>query len=135
MNCSISTNKDKLDVMAIYEYIHIKSYWGKNRTLEDVQLSIDNSLCFGMYDQNDKQIGFARVVTDFVVFAYLMDVIIFPEVQGKGYGKQLMRFILKHKSLKKVQTFALKTRDAQGLYTPFGFQSVGNSKLWMAMDS
>lgn len=135
MNYTISTNKEKLEVETIHNFIHFKSYWGKDRSLQDVQCTIDNSLCFGMYDLHEKQIGFARVVTDFVVFAYLMDVIIFKEYQGKGHGKQLIRAILEHKSLEKIQTFALKTKDAHELYQQFGFQKVGNSRMWMAKDS
>ncbi len=135
MNYTISTNKGKLDVGAIHNFIHLKSYWGKDRSLEDVQLTIDNSLCFGMYDLHEKQVGFARVVTDFVVFAYLMDVIIFKDYQGKGLGKRLINAILEHKSLEKIQTFALKTKDAHELYRQFGFQKVGDSMMWMAKDS
>jgi len=135
MNYTFTTDKDKLDVQAIHDFIQKETYWGKDRSLKEVQLTIKNSLCFGLYDQFDNQLGFARVVTDFVVFAYLMDVIIFKKFQGKGLGKHLIRFILEHESLASIQTFALKTRDAQGLYQQFGFQKVGGSPLWMAKDS
>lgn len=134
MKIAISTDKEKLDVHAIYNFMHMETYWARERSMEDVQLTIKHSLCFGMYDLFDKQIGFARVVTDFVVFAYLMDVVIFKSFQGRGLGKQLIQFILDHESLKKVQTFALKTRDAQGLYKQFGFHKVGDSELWMAKE-
>ena len=135
MNFPISTDKDKLDVIVIHNYISNDTYWGKGRSMEEVQLTIENSLCFGIYDPFGKQIGFARLVTDYVVFAYLMDVIILTAYQGKGLGKKLIQFILEHDSLARVQTFALKTRDAQGLYQQFGFHKVGNSGLWMAKDN
>ncbi|MBT8183269.1 MAG: GNAT family N-acetyltransferase [Eudoraea sp.] len=135
MNCTFSTDKEKLNVMALSEFIRKETYWGKERALEEVQHTIDHSLCFGMYDPTDTQIGFARVITDYVVFPYLMDVIIFKAQQGKGFGKQMIRHILEHDSLKRIQTFALKTRDAQELYRQFGFETIGGSQLWMAKDN
>ena len=135
MQYRCSTEKEKLDITAIHSYISGESYWGKDRSLEEVQQSIENSLCFGMYDDENTQIGFARVVTDYVVFAYLMDVIIFKPYRGQGHGKRLIQYILAHQSIDKIQTFALKTRDAHQLYEQFGFKKLGNSPLWMARDN
>ena len=87
-----------------------------------------------MYDQNDNQIGFTRLVTDYVLFAYLMDVIIFPEYQGSGYGKKLVAHIMSHEIIKKVKTVALKTKDAHELYAKHGFKVVGDSPMWMSID-
>ena len=70
----ISTDKNQLDLDYIYTYLS-NSYWAKDRTRENILLSINNSICFGVYFEK-KQIGFARLVTDYGVFAYLMDVFI-----------------------------------------------------------
>lgn len=134
MDFSISTDKTKLNLDAIHQYIGSESYWGIGRTKEEVQITIDNSLCFGIYDSNDHQMGFARIVTDHLVFAYLMDVIIFTKYQGKGLGKQLVNYMMNHEVIKKVGTVALKTKDAHALYEKHGFKKVGNSELWMSID-
>lgn len=134
MDFTISTDKTKLNVDAIHQYIDSESYWGKGRTKEEVQITIDNSLCFGLYNTNDNQIGFARIVTDYLVFAYFMDVIIFTKYQRKGFGKHLVNHIMNHEVVKKVGTVALKTKDAHSLYEKHGFQKVGDSSLWMSID-
>lgn len=134
MTYSIETDKDKLDVHKIHQYICNESYWGKGRTLEEVETTILNSFCFGMYDQNGNQIGFARLVTDYILFAYIMDVIIFSEFQGNGYGKKLVEHIMLHEIIKKVKTVALKTKDAHALYARHGFKAVGDSAFWMSID-
>ena len=76
MQYLISTDKSKLNVEAIHDYLCNKSYWAKGRSLDDVKKSIDNSICFGLYDSEGNTLGFARVVTDQVVYAYLMDLFI-----------------------------------------------------------
>lgn len=133
MDCYISTDKDKLDIPKIHQEVK-STYWGGYRTLELTEKTIENCLCFGLYTQGDVQIGFARVLTDKVVFAYIMDVIIFEPHKGKGLGKMLVKQILEHPDIKVVFTVALKTKDAHGLYEPLGFSKVGNSEMWMAMD-
>ena len=134
METYISTNKEDLDIPKIHRYISEDSYWGKGRSLEDVQKTIDNSLCFGLYLETDEQLGFARVVTDFVVFAYMMDVIIVDSHQGKGLGNRLISHIMDSDKLKNIKTIALKTKDAHLLYERFGFEKIGDSKLWMTKD-
>ncbi|WP_303922911.1 GNAT family N-acetyltransferase [Draconibacterium sediminis] len=116
----ISTDKEKLDIRAIHSYLANESYWAKGRTLETVQRSIENSLCFGVYLEN-RQVGFARVITDYAVFAWLLDVFILPEYQGNGYGKKLLRAIMTHDNLQGLRRWGLGTDDAHGLYKQFGF--------------
>ncbi len=96
------------------------SYWAKDRSVETIQKSIDHSLCFGVYFDNE-QIGFARVMSDRTIFAYIMDVFIVEQYQGNGYSKQLMQAILDHEELRPVENWFLRTMDAQGLYAQFGF--------------
>ena len=114
----ISTDKSKLQIGVIHQFL-TKTYWAKGRTIKEVKKSIENSFCFGVY-LNDKQIGFARIVTDYVVFAYIMDVFTLPEYQGKGYSKQLLKEVIKHPKLKKCG-WMLKTSDAHDLYKQFDF--------------
>lgn len=120
----ISDNKDLLDI----GFIHFElsnSYWAKNIPIELVQKSIAHSLCFGVY-KDKKQIGFARVISDYATFGYLCDVIIAQDEQGKGAGKMLMEFIMKHPDLKGLRRFMLATRDAHTLYTKYGFTKLQN---------
>lgn len=119
---SISTDKSKLDLFAIHDYLSNKSYWAKGRSLETIKISIENSIAFGMYDSKGKQVGFARVATDMAVFAYLMDVYILDEYQGNGLGKQLMSYIVNYPSLLGLRRFMLGTKDAHGLYEKYGFK-------------
>jgi len=128
----ISSDKSLLD----FEKVHFEvksSYWGIYRSKEQTRKTIENSICYGVYKVNE-QIGFARVLTDEVVFAYIMDVVIFGDYKGQGLGKQLVEYILKDKRLKDVLTISLKTKDAHSFYEKYGFKTVGNSKLWMAID-
>lgn len=80
-----STDKSKLQIDIIHRFL-TETYWAKGRTVDEVETTIDNSLCFGVY-LNDEQIGFARVVTDYTVFVYLMDVFILPQYRNNGYSK------------------------------------------------
>jgi GNAT superfamily N-acetyltransferase len=124
-----SSDKKKLDVNYIHHYLGEESYWAKNIPREIVQKSIDGSLCFGVYYQ-EKQIGFARVITDYATFGYLADVFIDKHYRGKGLSKELMKFIMKQDVIKKLRRFMLATLDAHSLYTQFGFESQeGNKRL------
>jgi len=97
----ISLEKSRLEVDMIHHFLKT-SYWAKGRTIEEVQSSIENSLCFGVY-KDKKQIGFARIVTDYIVFAYLMDLFILPEYRVNGYSKQLMKVIVEEPKLQNVK--------------------------------
>ena len=130
----ISTDKKLLNVDFVHKFIG-NSYWGMGRTMEQTKKTIVNSFCFGMYTKADEQIGFARVVTDYAFFGYFMDVIIAREYQAKGLGKALVAFMLRHETIQGLQTVALKTKDAHSLYEPYGFKKVGDSPLWMSIDS
>ena len=94
--------------------------------------SIDNSLCFGTYEE-DEQIGFARVVTDGATYAHLMDVFILSEHRGRGFGKELVRAVLSHPDLQGLRKFTLHTADAHSLYEQFGFHRVEGQDLLMEL--
>lgn len=121
---SISTDKSLLDIAVIHNYLSERSYWAQGRTVEKVKLSIDHSLCFGMYTQGGQQTGFARVVTDFALFGYVMDVFILEEYRGKNLGKQLIKAIITHPDLQGLRKLMLATRDAHTLYGQFGFEAL-----------
>jgi ribosomal protein S18 acetylase RimI-like enzyme len=119
---TISTDKNKLDIYAIHDYLCNRSYWGKGRTIEDVRKSIDHSLCFGVYDKNDHFVGFARVVTDYTVLAYLMDLFILEPYRKRGLGKKLVDHIVNDISFKDIYFWRLDTMDAHELYRRYGFK-------------
>ena len=130
MEYLISTEKSKIDVKAVHDYLCNRSYWAKGRSIERVEMSIENSICFGLYDYEDNMLGFARVVTDHVVFAYLMDVIVFEEYQGKGLGKKLIEHIFTHPNFQ-VRLWFLATDSAHGLYEKYGFSDLDNPDRYM----
>ena len=125
----ISKDRDRLDIPVIHAFL-TESYWAKGRTIEEVQKSIVNSLCFGVY-VDTVQVGFARVCTDYTVFAYVMDVFILPQYRGKGYSKSLMNEIVNDPQLQNCHTWMLKTADAHGLYKQFNFEELNNANLVM----
>jgi GNAT superfamily N-acetyltransferase len=125
----VSTDKDKLDVPFIQNFLK-DIYWTAGRTIEEVQRTIDASICFGIY-LDDEQIGFGRVITDHVVFAYLMDIFISEEHRGKGYSSVLVSAMMDEPSLKEVKIWRLATRDAQFLYEKFGFKALANPDRMM----
>nr|WP_315254836.1 GNAT family N-acetyltransferase [uncultured Flavobacterium sp.] len=125
----VSTDKDKLDVPFIQNFLK-DIYWAAGRTIDEVQKTIDASVCFGIY-LDDRQIGFARVITDYVVFAYVMDVFITEKHRGKGYSSVLISAMMEESSLKDVKIWRLATRDAQFLYEKFGFKALVNPNRMM----
>jgi GNAT superfamily N-acetyltransferase len=127
----ISTAKEQLQVDVIHRYLTEEAYWTTGRTREMTEKTIEHSLCFGLYYQ-DRQIGFARVVTDYTIFAYLCDVFILGEYQGQGLGKWLTDVILKVLDEEGVRWTMLATRDAHDLYEDYGgFQKLYLPEKWM----
>lgn len=127
----ISTDKSKLDLQKIHDYLTNRSYWAKGRSLITLQKGIENSLCFGLYSPEGSQAGFARVLSDFAVFAWVMDVFILEEYRGKGLGKLLMKHIMEYPELQGLKRWGLATHDAHGLYTPFGFTPLSKPEIMM----
>ncbi len=124
-----STDKSKLNLDYIHHFLSKESYWAKNIPINIVKTSIEGSLCFGVYE-NDKQVGFARVITDYATFGYLADVFIDKDYRGRGLSKELMTFIMEQDVVKKLRRFMLATLDAHSLYAQFGFESQeGNKRL------
>ena len=125
----ISADKTLLTPSVIHGFL-TDCYWAKGISLEKVLKRIDNSMCFGVYE-NGNQVGFARVITDYESFAYLADVFILETHRGKGLSKLLMHDIMAHPDLQNLRRFMLATMDAHGLYTQFGFSLLQNEERWM----
>lgn len=128
----ISTDKALLNLDYIHAYLANDSYWAKNIPRETVQRAINGSICFGVYDGN-RQIGFARVITDQATFAYLADVFVDPAYRGRGISKRLMRYIMDYDALKGLRSMVLATLDAHGLYTQFGFKPLPEPARYMSI--
>lgn len=128
-NFLISTDPSRLDAHAIHAYLH-RSYWAAGIPVEVVERAIRGSLCFGLYE-NDRQIGFARVVTDRATFAYLADVYVLESYRGRGLSKWMMRVIMAHPDLQGLRRFSLVTKDAHGLYAQFGFTPLAHADRYM----
>jgi GNAT superfamily N-acetyltransferase len=116
----ISTDPNRIDIPLVHAFLS-NSYWARGRPLGVVEKSIRYSLCFGAY-AGDHQVGFARLITDRAVFAYLADVFIIPEYRGLGVSRMLLEAILQHPETRDVRLFRLGTRDAHGLYEKYGFR-------------
>ncbi|HEX8162643.1 MAG TPA: GNAT family N-acetyltransferase [Pyrinomonadaceae bacterium] len=127
----ISDDGARLDLDLIYDFLSGESYWARGRSRERVELSVANSLPFGLY-KGGAQVGFARVVTDYATFAWLADVFVLDSERGRGLGVWLVETILSHPDLRGVRRWLLATRDAQELYRRFGFSDLSGSRLgWM----
>ena len=129
-NYIIDTDKSRLDITVIHQFLNQEAYWCRNIPLDIVRRSIENSVCFGVY-RGDEQVGFARVITDFATFGYLADVFILPEHRGQGLSKQLMAFIMGYPPLQGLRRLMLVTQDAHGLYEQFGFKPIENPENTM----
>ena len=127
----ISTDKRRLDVGLVHDYLCHESYWANGRSLPTVQKSIKNSLCFGLYHY-EQQVGFARVVTDYATFGWLCDVFILEAHRGHGLAKWLVQTVIQHPELVDIKRLILATGDAHELYRRYGgFELLPNPEKWM----
>ncbi|HEY6768038.1 MAG TPA: GNAT family N-acetyltransferase [Candidatus Sulfotelmatobacter sp.] len=127
----ISTDPGRLDMDVIHGFL-TNCYWAKGISKEIVRRSIEHSLCFGIYD-GGSQVGLARVISDFATFAYLGDVFVVESHRGRGLSKWLMECIVGHPALQGLRRWILLTRDAQGLYSQFGFTALNAPERYMEL--
>jgi GNAT superfamily N-acetyltransferase len=125
----ISTDPTRIDIDAVHAYL-TRAYWCEGISKDLVAKAIAGSLCFALLDGN-RQIGFARVVTDRATFAYLCDVYVLEEYKGQGLGKRLMQNVQSHPDLQGLRRFVLVTRDAHSLYKQFNFEPLKNPDTYM----
>ncbi|HLF74033.1 MAG TPA: GNAT family N-acetyltransferase [Anaerolineales bacterium] len=128
-NFTISTNPARLDHDAIVEMLK-RAYWAQGRPRERTERALANSLVFGLYG-GERQIGLARVISDYAIFAYLCDVFIHEDYRAQGLGKWLMQTIHSHPDLQGLRRWTLVTRDAHSLYTQFGWTPLNDPNTWM----
>lgn len=126
----VTNNKEKMDFETIYSFIS-QSYWACGIPREIMERAIMNSECFGVFTDDGKQVGFARLITDYATFAYLADVFVLEEHRGLGLSKWLMHEITESPNLKGLRRIALATADAHGLYSQFGYTKLNNPEMFM----
>lgn len=126
----ITNDPARLDMEFIHRFLSTNTYWATGRSIEVVRRSVENSFSFGLF-HNERQIGFARVVTDYATFAWVADVFVLDEFRGQGLGKWLMGAILDHPQLQGFRRWVLATKDAHELYRPFGFDDLKRPERWM----
>ena len=126
------TATDLLDIKVIQEFLAKESYWAQGIPRSIVEECIENSLCFGVYDQDGKQVGFARVVSDYAMVAYIANgFILEAQTAAQGLSKWLMECIMSYPDLQGLRRWNLATRDAHGLYARYGFTPLRFPERWM----
>jgi GNAT superfamily N-acetyltransferase len=129
--CTVSCDPAKLDHDLVAGFL-ASSYWAQGIPAATVQKSIEGSLCFALL-ADDRQVGFARVISDRATIAYVGDVFVLPEYRGRGLGKWLMQCVLAHPELQHLRRWILVTRDAHGLYEQFGFRALARPEGFMEL--
>ncbi|TJY35968.1 GNAT family N-acetyltransferase [Pontimicrobium aquaticum] len=127
---TISTDKNKLDISGIHEFLSNETDWSKGIPLDTLKVSIENSLNFGLYYKG-KQIGYARIISDYSTIAYLGDVFVLKEYRGNGLSKWLINEIIEHPNLQGLRRWILLTDTAEWLYKKFGFNQLLNPESYM----
>ena len=128
---TISTDPARMDLDAIHAYLS-QSYWAEGVPRAIVERSLLGSLTFGLF-HDSSQVGLARVVTDRATFAYLCDVYVLEDHQGRGLGRWLIETVMAHPDLQGLRRFSLVTRDAQDLYSKFGFGALASPDRHMEL--
>jgi GNAT superfamily N-acetyltransferase len=126
----ISTDRTRIDIAVVHRFLSTESSWARGIALEVVRRSIGNSLCFGGYCDG-AQVAFARVVSDFATFAYLLDVFVLAPYRGRGFGERMVGAVVGHEQLQGLRRFILVTSSAHGLYARFGFNSPAHPETYM----
>jgi N-acetylglutamate synthase-like GNAT family acetyltransferase len=119
----ISTDKQKLDLQVIHQFLGQESYWAKDIPLEIIEKAIENPITYGIYHLG-KQVGFGRITTDKAVFAYIGDVFVIEACRKKSLSKWMIECMLQHPELQTLRKWMLGTKDAHTLYEKFGFKAV-----------
>jgi GNAT superfamily N-acetyltransferase len=128
---AVDTDPRRLDIGLIHAFL-AESYWAKGVPIDVVRRSIVHSLCFGLYE-GERQVGFARVVSDRATFAYLADVFVVESHRGRGLARLLMKAVVTHPELQGLRRWMLATRDAHGLYERFGFTPLPAPERFMQL--
>ena len=127
---TITTDKSKMDVVAIHDFLSKYSGWSNNIPFDRVKTSIEHSLNFGLF-HNGKQVGFARVISDFSTIAYLGDIYVLENYRGQGLSKKLIEAVIGHPNLQGLRRWILLTSTADWLYKKYGFTELPQPELYM----
>jgi GNAT superfamily N-acetyltransferase len=128
---TINNDKTKLDVRMIHHFLYTTAHWAVGRPMSVVRKSIENSLCFGVFD-GDKQVGFARIVTDGATVGWICDMFIIASHRGSGLGRWLIECMMDHPYIKGLRRILLNTRDAHDLYVKYaGFRPLLKPESWL----
>jgi GNAT superfamily N-acetyltransferase len=130
----ISDEKSLLDIDVVHGYL-TRSYWAEGIAKKRIETVVETSFCYGLYQEKEGgsrvQIGFARVLSDLSAIAYLMDVFVLEEYQGKGLGKWLVEVVLGDPTFEPVRRWILATDDAHSLYSRHGFTALDHPEHYM----
>ncbi|WP_249219722.1 GNAT family N-acetyltransferase [Chitinophaga sp. HK235] len=126
----IKTGVAQMDIPAIHHYLSHDSYWAQGISYDLVKASLEHSYCIGAF-MGDKQIGFARVITDYHTFGWLADVFVLPEYRGRGISKKMMQHMTDEPWVAKLRRLMLNTKDAHTLYGNYGFKQLNNPDMLM----
>ncbi len=125
----ISTDPNSLDPEAVYGFL-AEAKWWSNLTPESMHRALRHSICFSLLEEG-RQIGLARIITDYVTYAYLCDVFIVEERRRQGFGTWLIRSVLEHPDLKSLKRISLITHDAQSFYLGLDFHFAAHPDWYM----
>jgi GNAT superfamily N-acetyltransferase len=128
---TVSADRERIDLDVVHGFL-AECYWAEGVPRDVVARSIENSLCFGVYAEG-KQVGFARVISDYATYAYIGDVFVLEPFRGRGLGKWLMECVMRHPRLQGLRRWSLVTRDAHGLYSQFGFGPLKKPQNYMEL--
>lgn len=131
-NFTITTDKSKMDIDAIHDFLSKYSGWSNGIPFDRVKTSIDNSLNFGLF-HNNSQIGFARVISDFSTIAYLGDIYVLDNYRGQGLSRRLMEVVMNHPDLQDLRRWILLTSTADWLYEKYGFKKLPKPEIYMEL--
>jgi GNAT superfamily N-acetyltransferase len=127
----INNDKSKLDLGMIHHFLYTSAHWAVGRPMNMVRKSVENSLCFGLFD-GEKQVGFARIVSDFATVGWICDMFILPTNRGKGLGSWLLTCMMEHPDIRGLRRILLNTRDAHDLYKKYaGFRTLLSPESWL----
>ena len=126
----ITTDRAELDLAVIHRFLAEQSTWARGIPRATVERSLEHSLCFGGF-VGAAQVAFARVISDFATFAYLVDVFVLPTHRGRGYSRALMDAVIGHPHLQGLRRFTLATSTAAGLYEKYGFMPLSRPESFM----
>ena len=128
----VTTDNRRLDLNVVHDFLTHQSDWARGIPRSVLEKSVLNSLCFGLFHGN-RQVGFARVISDLATVAYVGDVFVIPEYRGRGLAKWLMECIVRHPDLQNLRRWILVTGDAHGLYRKYGFTALLRPDSYMEL--